>query len=210
MSQLVNKINQRVRQLFMFHYPCLLSSQPFKNVEECRTLSKFLELCRTAAQTIDAMGKSDEYAKVEQPWIAATTDRLAHRRGKKPDTKGGQLRALWPEIRSAIAEGQSLSTIRQWLEDEGGIIVTTCAKPRPLSRPHPAKRTSDSAGTNSTSASASNPRLCDPDLRRLLTLRNVRFQYAPVPQTKASASEFGVLKNIFAFWRPAPPPPFPL
>jgi hypothetical protein len=109
----------------MFHYPCLLSSLPFKNVEECRTLSKFVELCRKAAQTIDAMGKSDESAKAEQPWIAATTDRLAHRRGKKPATKAGQLRALWPEILAAKAEGQSLATIRQWLEEEGGIFVTT-------------------------------------------------------------------------------------
>jgi hypothetical protein len=46
------------------------------------------------------------------------------RRGKKPDTKSGQSRALWPEIRAAIAEGQSLRSIRQWLEEEGGVVVT--------------------------------------------------------------------------------------
>ena len=95
-----------------------------KNVEQLVVLSKFVELCRTAAQTIDAMGKSDEYAKAEQPWIAATTDRLAQRRGKKPATKAGQLRALWPEIRAAKAEGQSLATICQWLEEDAGIVVT--------------------------------------------------------------------------------------
>jgi hypothetical protein len=122
MSYLVNKINQCVGQPFMFHYPCLLSSQPFKNVEECRTLSKTVELCRKAAQTIDAMGKSDEHAKAEQPWIAGTTDRLTQRRGKKPATKAGQLRALWPEIRAAKAEGQSLATIRQWLEEDAGFV----------------------------------------------------------------------------------------
>ena len=87
-------------------------------------LSKSVELCRKAAQTIDAMGKSEEYTKAEQPWIAETTDRLAQRRGKKPATKAGQLRALWPEIRAAKAEGQSLATICQWLEEDAGIVVT--------------------------------------------------------------------------------------
>lgn len=109
---------------FMFHYPCLLSSRTFKNVEECRTLSKFVELCRKAAQTIDAMEKSDEDTKVKHPWITETMGRLAQRRGKKPDTKAGQLRALWPEIRAAKAEGQSLATICQWLEEDASIVVT--------------------------------------------------------------------------------------
>jgi hypothetical protein len=107
----------------MFHYPCLLSSARLKNVEECRTLSKSVELCRKAAQTIDAMGKSEEYTK-ELPWIAETIDRLAQRRGKKPSTKAAQLRVLWPEIRAAKAEGQSLATICQWLEEDAGIVVT--------------------------------------------------------------------------------------
>jgi hypothetical protein len=66
----------------MFHYPCLLSSLPFKNVEECRTLSKFVEL-----DYLIAMGESDEYAKAGHPWIAATTDRLAQRRGKSPQRR---------------------------------------------------------------------------------------------------------------------------
>jgi hypothetical protein len=34
------------------------------------------------------------------------------------------LRALWPEIRAAIADGQSLASICQWLEEEAGIAVT--------------------------------------------------------------------------------------
>ena|GEM_PF-6124250 len=70
------------------------------------------------------MPKSEEYTKAEQQWIAETRLRLAQRRGKKPATKSGQIRALWPEIRTAIADGQSLASIRQWLEEEGGIIVT--------------------------------------------------------------------------------------
>jgi hypothetical protein len=95
-----------------------------KNVEPLVVLSKFVELCRKAAQTIDAMANGEEYTKAEQQWIAETRNRLLQRRGKRPATKAGQLRALWPEIRAAIADGQSLATIRQWLEEEGGIVVT--------------------------------------------------------------------------------------
>src|ERR1700677_2940050 len=70
------------------------------------------------------MAKDEKYSKVEQQWITETRLRLAQRRGKKPATKSGQIRALWPEIRAAIADGQSLASIRQWLEEEGGVIVT--------------------------------------------------------------------------------------
>jgi len=70
------------------------------------------------------VAKREEYTKAEQQWIAETRLRLAQRRGKKPATKAGQIRALWPEIRTAIADGQSLASIRQWLEEEGGVIVT--------------------------------------------------------------------------------------
>src|SRR5580700_11373354 len=64
------------------------------------------------------MAKREEYTNAEQQWIAKTRLRLAQRRGKKPATKSGQIRALRPEIRSAIADGQSLASIRQWLEEE--------------------------------------------------------------------------------------------
>jgi hypothetical protein len=73
------------------------------------------------------MAKGEEYTKAEQQWIAETKDRLAQRRGKKPATKAGKLRALWPEIRAAKAEGQSLATIRQSLEEDAGIILTSKA-----------------------------------------------------------------------------------
>jgi hypothetical protein len=95
-----------------------------KNVEWPSELSKSVEICRKAAQTIGAMAKGEEYTKAEQQWIAETRNRLAQRRGKKPATKASPLRVLWPEIRAAIAGGQSLATIRQWLEEEGGIVVT--------------------------------------------------------------------------------------
>ena len=89
-----------------------------KNVEQLIVLSKFVELCRTATQTIDAMAKGEEYTKAEQPWITETKDRLAQRRGKKPATKAGQAGALWSEIRTPIEEWQKLATIRQWIAQE--------------------------------------------------------------------------------------------
>ena len=87
-------------------------------------MSNFLEKCRKAVQTTDGMARGEKYTKAEQQWITETRDRLAQRRGKKPATKAGQLRALWPEIRVAIAEGQSLATICHWLAEEAGIAVT--------------------------------------------------------------------------------------
>ena len=118
-----------------------------KNVEQLIVLSKFVELCRTAAQTIDAIAKGEEYTKAEQRWITETKDRLAQRRGKKPDTKAGQLRALWPETRAAIAEGQSLATIRQWLEEEAGIALTVQALGSYLTRIRRKEQATPSAPT---------------------------------------------------------------
>jgi hypothetical protein len=45
------------------------------------------------------------------------------RRSEKPATKAGQIRALWPEIAAALEAGQSLKSIRQWLEEDAGIAV---------------------------------------------------------------------------------------
>jgi hypothetical protein len=87
-------------------------------------LSKAVEICRKAAQTVGEMVKGQESEKADLQWIAETRNRLAQRRGKRPATKAGQIRAIWPEIRAAIADGQSLASIRQWLEEDGGIVVT--------------------------------------------------------------------------------------
>jgi len=56
-------------------------------------------------------------------WVTQVRNRLAARREEKPLTKAGQIRALWPEIEGALAGGQSLKSIREWLEEEG-VIVT--------------------------------------------------------------------------------------
>jgi hypothetical protein len=56
-------------------------------------------------------------------WVTQTRNRLAARREEKPVTKAGQIRALWREIEGALADGQSLNSIREWLEEEG-VTVT--------------------------------------------------------------------------------------
>jgi len=56
-------------------------------------------------------------------WITLARNRLALRRAEKPATKAGQIRALWPEIEAAIAGGQSMKSIRKWLEEDAGITL---------------------------------------------------------------------------------------
>jgi hypothetical protein len=56
-------------------------------------------------------------------WMAIARTRLAQRRAEKPATKAGQIKALWPEIDAALAGGQSMKSIRKWLEEDAGITV---------------------------------------------------------------------------------------
>ena len=56
-------------------------------------------------------------------WIVVARSRLAQRRAEKPATKAGQIRALWPEIDAALAGGQSMKSIRKWLEEDAGISL---------------------------------------------------------------------------------------
>lgn len=57
-------------------------------------------------------------------WIPETRNRLAQRRAKKPDTKSGQIWALWPEIKAALADGQSFRSVCEWLTEDAGIMVS--------------------------------------------------------------------------------------
>jgi hypothetical protein len=65
-----------------------------------------------------------EHRDEPENWINNARRRLAERRRKKPETKAGQIRALWPEISAAIEDGQSMKSIRLWLEEEAGVILT--------------------------------------------------------------------------------------
>jgi hypothetical protein len=59
-----------------------------------------------------------------EKWIRETRGRLAQRRARKPDTKSGQLWALWPEIKAALNDGQSVRTVLDWPKEDAGIVVS--------------------------------------------------------------------------------------
>jgi len=46
-------------------------------------------------------------------------DRLRARIGEKPQTKAGQIRQAWPEIKALFAAGHSLKDIWIWLNEIG-------------------------------------------------------------------------------------------
>lgn len=73
---------------------------------------------------IEAAVSSREHENQSENWISEARHRLAKRRGKKPKTKAGQIWALWPEIKGAIEDGQTMESIRTWLEDDIGVVVS--------------------------------------------------------------------------------------
>ena len=82
-------------------------------------------------------------------WIALVRSRLALRRAEKPATKAGQIRAVWPEIEAALAGGQSMKSIRRWLEEDAGITLGITSLTSYISRIRrrlAAKRSMDAAG----------------------------------------------------------------
>jgi hypothetical protein len=72
--------------------------------------------------------------KTPENWIGLVRNRLAAHRAEKPTTKAGQVRALWPEIESALAGGQSMKSIRQWLEEDAGISLSVTSLTSYISR----------------------------------------------------------------------------
>jgi hypothetical protein len=65
---------------------------------------------------------SDQHGN--QNWAAENRRRIARRRGKRPATKAAQIWALWPDIKIAIAEGERIGVIRDWLEEDAGIKLS--------------------------------------------------------------------------------------
>ena len=74
-------------------------------------------LCRplTGKGLMSQMRNSEQFDE----WIIRARARLAARRNGRPTTKSGAIRALWPEIQQALHSGQTLKTVRDWLEAEG-------------------------------------------------------------------------------------------
>lgn len=74
-------------------------------------------------------------------WMAHVRTRLALRRGEKPATKAGQIRALWPEIEAALTVGQSVKSICRWLEEDAGITLGVTSLTSYISRIRQRERT---------------------------------------------------------------------
>jgi hypothetical protein len=137
------------------------------------------------------MVEDQEYTKAEQEWIADSRSRLAQRRGRKPATKAAQLRALWPEIRAAIADGQSLASIRLWLEEDAGIVVSVQSLGSYLTRIRrkeqansitPTRQPGVQTRLSRRSAVESKPPLSNPPSKASVSAKKTRgFEYPPGP-----------------------------
>ncbi len=69
-------------------------------------------------------------------WVSHARARFARRRTEKPATKAGQIRALWPDIEAALEGGQSMKSIRKWLEEDAG-SHSWAYQPHFVHQPHP-------------------------------------------------------------------------
>jgi hypothetical protein len=63
-------------------------------------------------------------------WFSLARAGFARHRTDKPATKAGQVRALWPDIEAALDGGQSMKSIRKWLEEDAGSLSASPASLR--------------------------------------------------------------------------------
>lgn len=90
-------------------------------------------------------------------WIVQVRTRLALLRAKKPSTKAGQIRALWPDIEAALAGGQSMKSICEWLEGEAGVTLGVTSLTSYISRIRRRETASYGTGTDRPIRSVANP-----------------------------------------------------
>ena len=117
-------------------------------------------------------------------WIAETRNRLAERRAKKPDTKAGQIWALWPEIKAALNDGQSLKTIRKWLEEDADIAVSLTSLTSYISRNRKreaAQQRTEAAAAFMRAASVEGPAADDLTKRNVAAQKKERIRSDSVP-----------------------------
>ena len=67
-------------------------------------------------------GSRDRLSSLD--WFSLARAGFARHRTDKPATKAGQIRALWPDIEAAIDGGQSMKSIRKWLEEDAGVTLS--------------------------------------------------------------------------------------
>src|SRR5215472_10494629 len=70
----------------------------------------FVNLSPTPFYVKAAVHQSKEPNQAEN-WAVEARHRLAQHRGKKPETTAGQIWTVWPDSKSALAEGQRIGTI---------------------------------------------------------------------------------------------------
>ena len=67
-------------------------------------------------------------------WFSLARAGFARHRADKPATKAGQIRALWPDIEAALDGGQSMKSIRKWLEEDAGVTLSISSLTSYISR----------------------------------------------------------------------------
>jgi hypothetical protein len=67
-------------------------------------------------------------------WFSHAHARFVRHRTEKPATKAGQIRALWPDIDAALQGGQSMKSIRKWLEEDAGVTLSITSLTSYISR----------------------------------------------------------------------------
>ncbi len=67
-------------------------------------------------------------------WFSLARAGFARHRTDKPATKAGQIRALWPDIEAALDGGQSMKSIRKWLEEDAGVTLSITSLTSYISR----------------------------------------------------------------------------
>lgn len=67
-------------------------------------------------------------------WFSLARAGFARHRTDKPATKAGQVRALWPDIEAALDGGQSMKSIRKWLEEDAGVTLSITSLTSYISR----------------------------------------------------------------------------
>ena len=92
-------------------------------------------------------GSRDRLSSLD--WFSLARAGFARHRTDKPATKAGQIRALWPDIEAALDGGQSMKSIRKWLEEDAGVTLSITSLTSYISRIRrrlKAKRPADATG----------------------------------------------------------------
>ena len=72
--------------------------------------------------------------QISLDWFSLARAGFARHRTDKPATKAGQIRALWPDVEAALDGGQSMKSIRKWLEEDAGVTLSITSLTSYISR----------------------------------------------------------------------------